>query len=417
MPVVLQKNYKSSLLAYIAFMLLVLPLLSNNAYSQRLQEDTIKALTLEEAVSLALDNNFQIKNSRLNIKKAGLLKNEAIKINPTQANLWQGQINSVIHDYALEVEQNFGSPLESYYLSKKANHQEKLSEKAFELKKREVKKETQLAYFDWIYLHHRKKLVKELMDHYQELDRISNIRKELGETDELSRLTAEDEFFKSKIELKKIRNKISMAENNLKMLLNTKHILKPKTDTLSLYAIKHQPLRGQDPISPAEERYYQEKIAIQNLEIKAQKAKFFPQIKAGYFNQQIDNTGGFEGWMVGVCLPLWFFPQKAKVEEARIDKLIAENKLFHQMKKQETAIKNLSHQLNIHHEEIVYFYTTGLKKAELIMKTAEKKYQEEEIEYKSYLESIKKAYEIKTNYLNAVKAYNKTAVKLEYFIN
>jgi cobalt-zinc-cadmium resistance protein CzcA len=412
----LHRRFNLTYIACISLSILSLLASNHKGLGQQLREDTIQSLTLDDAVTIALDNNFEIKHSRLQIEKAGYQKKQAIQIKPTKAQLWQGQINCMYHDHSLEIEQNFGSPIESYYLSKKASHQEKLKEKAHELTKNMVEKETKLAYFDWIYLYHKKRLVKDLMDYYREFSRISNIQNDLGETDELIRLTAEDKFMKSKTDLKNIRSQINIAENKLKMLLNTKHSLLPVTDTLSLYKIKHQPLTGENPISTLEEEYLQEKVSVRNYEIKAQKAKFFPEIYAGYFSQQINRTGGFEGWMAGISVPLWFFPQKARVEQARIDKIIAENNYSHQLKKQETAIKNLSHKLNIHHEDIVYFYSTGLNRAELILEKAETRLAKEDIDYDKYLDYIVKAYEIKTDYLNAVKNYNKTAVKLEYYV-
>ena len=37
--------------------------------------------------------------------------------------------------------------------------------------------------------------------------------------------------------------------------------------------------------------------------IKVEKSKYFPDIYAGWFNQQIDGNKGFTGWEAGVSLP------------------------------------------------------------------------------------------------------------------
>lgn len=180
--------------------MLILPLL---AEGQIIKEDTIRSLTIEDAVSLALDNNIEIKNTALERKKTEYNKGSSIQIKPIRAEYRRGQINSYLNDQWLEVYQNFGSPLESYYNRKKAEHEINAKEKELKLTKLEIEKETKLVYFNWIYLYNKKKIIQQQLEKYKELARVVDIREKMGESDRLSKFMAQSQFHKAKTELKK----------------------------------------------------------------------------------------------------------------------------------------------------------------------------------------------------------------------
>src|SRR5690606_37967366 len=78
--------------------------------------------------------------------------------------------------------------------------------------------------------------------------------------------------------------------------------------------------------------YSKQGIEIAEKEKKVAGAKFLPDLNVGYFNQTLigtplNNSGElatsqnrFQGFQIGLSLPLWFGPQAAKVRAADINR-------------------------------------------------------------------------------------------------
>jgi cobalt-zinc-cadmium resistance protein CzcA len=387
-----------------------------HSFGQQFKEDTIHSLSLDAAINLAIDNNLNIKNAALEVDRAKSSQNGIIELSPTDFHYHRGQLHSTNTDGVFTVSQTLKWPFASYYSSKVAEGKTDMKETWFEMTKKKIARDTKIAYFHWVFLHNKKKIVRHKMNLSEELMNVSKKQLDHGALEELEYLQAASDHYSIQKEIKNIRNQISIAENNLKLLLNTNHRLLPQPDTLDLYEIQYTSMNPNEVIDPLFIKYFQKKVTVSDWQIKQQKAKLFPEITAGYFSQSISNQTGFDGWMLGISLPIWFKPQQTRIEQAKIDKAIAENQVKQEIKAQETMIKNLVHKLNTAYEEILYFHNIGLREAESIINLSRKKYDQEEMDYSDYISNLYKAFHIKANYLETVKNYNQIAVELEFFI-
>lgn len=400
-------------LVFFLFLFLT-PAISNG---QKYQTDTVRSIDLEEAMQIAKDNNLKLKNAGLRTEQAEKNKQGLINLKPTEINYKRGQLYSGGIDRYFEVVQGIDSPLKTVYKNKKFQHEKRMHEIDVELTKDEVLREVKLAYFDWIFLFNKEKILQKKVNLYKEFRRISKLKNDLGETALLEYTTAETQFMEAKNELNKVFNEMAIAKNNLKELLNIDHTIIPAKDTIDIYKINYKIDESGRYKSTLLRDYYDHRLKVAKQELKMSKAELFPDIRFGYFDQEINNVQGFNGWMVGVSVPLWFLPKNAEIQKAKIQTQITRNELKRQMNKQENEIKNLAHKLNTYHDQIVYYRNEALDQAERLQNMARKKYDNEDIEYYEYLESLKNAYTIKLNYLRLVRDYNKTASKLEFYIN
>lgn len=405
-------NKASSIIILIG--LLSVPQLSRG---QQTQTDTLQAINLQEAIQTAMDHNKQIQNAELRIKQTAANKQKIIDLKPTELNLQRGQINSSLEDQYFEVTQSLGSPIKSIYQGKKVRKEIALKKTESEIIRRELTRDVKTAYFEWIFLHNKRKIIREELALYEEFNRIASLRHDLGDTPLLEKTTAETKFLEAKNRLKSIHNEIAMARNNLQTLLNIDYSIQPETDSLKIHRMEYHVTDSGKYISPLIKKYYQQQLEVSEQELKMTRAELFPEITAGYFNQEINQEQGFSGWSIGVAIPLWFLPQNAEIQKAKLQTQIQQNDLAYQLQKQNKTIKNLAHRLNTFHEEILYYHSKALKQADLLLETATKKYNNEDIEYFEYMQSLKNAYDIKINYLQTVKEYNQTASKLEFYIN
>ena len=63
---------------------------------------------------------------------------------------------------------------------------------------------------------------------------------------------------------------------------------------------------------------------------------------------------------------------------------------------------------------LAYYETDGKSLSEEILKTAFLSYQNGEIDFFQYIQSIENGYEIRLSYLNSLNAYNQTIIAINY---
>lgn len=404
-------TFHKSLRIILPFLLLI----TFTGKAQQTVDDEKVILSLDQAVNMALQNHPEVKNANLDVQLAKALKSGAIDLPATSATYTRGQINSALVDQHLEISQEFGS-LPQYFLNRKT--METGIEMAENLRKqitKQVTAEVKKSWYNWIFLANCLQLVQQQDSLYAEFLRIAALRHKLGATSLLELTLAETKVATSKNVLVQYKNNLHVAENMLKtLLLFEGELIIPELET-SLYAIA---------ASPGEERfpgglhmnYYLLKTQRLETAIKAERAGFFPSFSAGYFNQEIDQVPGFEGWMVGISVPVWFFPIKAKVQHARIKKNKAVNEYVYYENAIQNEIQNLILQLDNQYNQILHYQQNMLRQADVLVRSAGSQLANESIDYLTYMESISAAIEIQMSYLEVVNGYNQTAIQLEQYI-
>ncbi|OFX88088.1 MAG: multidrug transporter AcrB [Bacteroidetes bacterium GWF2_33_16] len=387
---------------------------SSSLYAQEGNSET-QNITIDQAVEMALTNNPVLKNAGLSIQSAKKGKQAILNFAPTEFSYQKGQMNSKLIDHSWEINQNFGSLLTHYQTSKFVNQNIALSHTEFEIAKKEITVQTKIAWFNWIHLINQFKIKQEQVSLFSEFVRIAQLKYKMGETNLLEQTLAETEFAKSKNELQKINEQLLIAENNLKQIMNSEGDFLPASDSMYIYqlpAVQKDSERFDNSIITD---FYQNKYNLENTKYNLERSKYFPEISAGYFSQQIDQVSGFTGWSIGISVPLWFLPQNSSVQQAKIEKEKAFNTLEYQRFNLSKEIENLVIQLDQLQNDLIYYYENALKKAEVLSQTAQIQFEKEEIEYFEFLQSIKTAQDIKSEYLTTLYNYNKTAIELEFY--
>lgn len=378
-------------------------------------ESEMQKLSIEQAVELAQKNNPGIKNAVLSIQSAKKQKQGILNFEPAEFSYQKGQINSDLIDYSFEINQNFGSLLTHYQTAKLVNQNISLSEKEYLIIEKELVAQTKIAFFKWIYLINYFKIKQEQVNLFKEFVRIAQLKYELGETNLLEQTLAETEYAASKNELLKVTEQLIIAENNLKQTMNAEGNFIPESDSLYIYQLP----AGTDPNERFSNsillNYYENLYSVENVKYNIERSAYFPEISAGYFNQQIDLAEGFTGWSIGLRMPIWFLPQNAKVQSAKIEKEKALNNFEYQKFNLQKEIENLVIHLDQIQNDLIYYHESALKKAKLLKRTAQIQFEKEEIEYMEFLQSIKTAQEIDLAYLETLYNYNETAIKLEFY--
>jgi cobalt-zinc-cadmium resistance protein CzcA len=162
--------------------------------------------------------------------------------------------------------------------------------------------------------------------------------------------------------------------------------------------------------------YLHSGLLVSEQNVKVQKSSISPRLGFGYFNQSIDKYKGFDGWEVNVKFPLWFRPNNAQIQSAKIQKEMANNAFQQQRFSVISDLNVLKNQRNTLMNKLETYEQKSLKNADLIIENADLLYRNGEIEYLEYIRSIGQAISIKLSYIDNMHEYNKTTLKMNYLV-
>lgn len=98
----------------------------------------------------------------------------------------------------------------------------------------------------------------------------------------------------------------------------------------------------------------------------------------------------------------------------RLETEIAKTENQNQLVQMGHRIQNLKTVLSQKETALAYFETEGNPLANEILRMAQNSFQQGEIDYFQYIQSIENAYQIKIEYLNSLDEYNQTLLQLHY---
>ena len=199
-----------------------------------------------------------------------------------------------------------------------------------------------------------------------------------------------------------------------RQLLSAKTQLLPLSDEMQLYEI----VRSNDNNTLQDNlmlSYYDANYRLARMDEAIAKSQYFPEVKAGFFYQDINPDNGLYGWQVSVGIPLWINSQQAEIKQYKIKSEIARNELEYNKSLITYEIENLKYNLNKYFRQILHYEQEALPQAEILLQTARYQLQAEEIDFTEFLQSVSLAIQIRSDYLSVINLYNQTSIQLEIY--
>ena len=367
----------------------------------------------EKIVSLAIENNKEIKATLLQLEKAKEVIKTAYSFDKTNLYYSYDQNNLALNNEPLRVfgiQQRFDFPT-VYEAKKKVLESELDKEKArFELQKNKLTLAISKVYENIVYLQNQENSYSYLDSLYQNFSKASNRRFELGETNYLEKITAQAkagqiqtkkaQIEKDKLAQYEVLNSLVQSEEKT-IVLNTK---------MSPIAISFN--------SSGKELYltYLERITTTyNKQLSLQKKQWLPDINVDCF--QGSNNGlsqSLYGIQVGLAIPILFSGTTTKIKVAQLDLKSWEQQKQNEEQKMVQYLSQKEKELAKYHEAILYYNQFGKKLSDEIIKVAHLSYKNGEIDFFQYIQSLENATAIQIDYLDTVFHYNTTQLELIY---
>ncbi|MDN3686343.1 CusA/CzcA family heavy metal efflux RND transporter [Cyclobacterium jeungdonense] len=367
----------------------------------------------KEAWNRALENNFDLAAVRLAVENRKVLTKTAwdlpsslifVGTEENQRNLEGDGVD------AFGFQQYIDFP-GVYVARKKVLEKERLlAEDTYDLRTLALKKQVYKACYQLDYLVKKKRQYAGFDSLYQDLFRASEKRYASGMTNRLAMVMAKARSEKIRVNYSQLDQQIQIAYRQLQEVVQSSDTLQVTVPALGLEFSELPSLENHpsyDYLVHQKERFSAERKQMQN--------KLLPGFYVQYMFQKVDGISGFFGYQAGIQLPLWFGPTRARVQSARLSVYQSENKIDDLSIRWESALNQKKTALEMHIKELDYYTREALPLAKEIVSTAQKSFDNGEIDYLEYIRSLEYATEIEMDHLDLLNKYNQTVLDIHYF--
>ena len=389
-----------------------------------------RTLTIEEALKLAYENNYEVKAMSLDIKSKEALKATARQLPQLQLGTEIGQYNSPATEYAFNVSQTIPFPTLFHAKKEVINSEIEIQKQTQSIYVNDLRKAIRLYYYQLAYFNHNDEKLSYLDSIYAEFIRIGNIRYNAGEIKKIEINTAQVDQGKIRLLKKQNERWIRATQENLRTLLNiTDSILLPPH-------LNYEPL-AYTGITDSLDLHHHPKVQLLLQEIsriekskKVELAEQLPEFTLGYSNQSLmgmhpvngietyfDKKDRFHVFNLGISIPLPTGSQRAKQRSLTLQKQAMENRVMMEEQNLELALKNAVNQYKTELEVYQYYVEQALPNSEQIVQAAKVGYRTGEISYLEYMHALEAITDTELKYLESIQDLNKTVIEIYALIN
>ena len=371
-----------------------------------------QTVSLEEAVTIALENHPRLKTATASIERSRASRGESWEVSPTTFNYSWGQINGETrNDNQMEITQSLGSLLTPFYKNALVNRQVATGEYYRDLVKKEITAEVKRAWAYYQYAFHLCALYKEQIEWAGRLRKASQLRYEQGDITLLERNMSSTLVADLQTRLSQAEEELQLATRRFSWTCYSDSPLLPMDTTLVLFPARVAEIAPSD----IHLNYFRSVADEKKAMLRIERSRFFPELSVGYVRQKIAPLSGLDSWMVGISFPVLFFPQHSRVRQAKIDSYIARTEAESNIRQLKNKVEELSVALRKEGEHIRYYTTGALPEADALLKSATVQLKENETDITQFVQSLNAAREIRRGYIEAVYAYNISALELELY--
>lgn len=374
-------------------------------------------LTAEQTVQMAIENNNGLQAYSKMIDQSKQLVGSAFNIDKTHIYYSSDQNNIAENGLPLDVigiSQSLQFP--TLYGAQRNMEKQKVAVTTQEylLNERMLTKEVYKAYYNVIYSNNLVKQYSYLDSLYSQFAEAAKKRYAVGETNLLEKLLAETKQKEIFIALSQAKEEVSKSNTLLNQWVQSDSLITVVGDRLPKLQREEFTLTNHPGLS-----YYDATERLAKSSLSVEKQKLLPDLQVSVF--QGTNNGDYakhyNGFQVGVSVPLWFGAHTSKIKAAKTETLIVANEYENYKLQLQSKYESLLSDLKKLETTITYYELTGKNLSEELIRTSSKAFQNGEIDFLQYVQLLENAKNIEITYLENLNKYNNTVLELNYVTN
>lgn len=383
-----------------------------------------QTFSLQQAMDQALQYSPYLKVTELDIERHETLKRAAPDIPKTDFQLLYGQYNSIEkHDNNITITQTLPFPTTVARQVQHAKARLTAAEYRYEMTRQELLYEVKRTFFELLYLKERKKLLLHQDSLLLALSNTAALRYKTGEATLLEKTAAETQRSEARNQVQRVQSDYQIVVSRLAALLNC------PADGTDGELFELPPLAldtGLLQRNPAL-KFSRQQIRIAESGYKLQRSTMMPDIRFGYFNQTLigpQNVNGvettfgpdrrFQGFQVGLTIPIWFFNWTASSEAAKLSNQMALHDAAQTQLQLSGRWLQAVGEMDKARNNLIYYKDQALPNVELLTRQNFRSYETGEITYTTFLLNAQNALRIQEAHLAAVNEWNQSIINYEF---
>lgn len=397
--------------------ILLVCLFTASAHAQTASTEESTRITFEEAYSIALRNNLQLKGSGIALERSQTLTNTYFNIPKTGlfAENEDARPSDLRGILKIGVSQSLEWP--GIYTAQKNLLQQQMLSVSYskQVKILEVRRNVQSTYYELWYQQNKQQLWRTLDSFYQESARIANLRVKTGESAGLDSISANAKSQEVNLQLKTIQNDIQAQQTTLRAWLNIDTFFLAVSTALQKVDVEYNPSYDNHPSLLVQKQA----VNVAQADLMVARRRALPEFSGRFFSQRLYGLPDpYSGFSVTMGVPLLGAGNyRSKVKAARLETEYQQTIYDYDRQVFSAQIMQLQQALAKNRQMLDYYESSGLRQADAIMKAASIAYRGGEISFAELSQYLNQAIDIRKNYLDALNQFNQNAIQLNYYLN
>lgn len=375
-------------------------------------------ITMSDAVRIAAENNQRIKSAQLNIEKDRALKLTSFNIpKPELFVEYEGVKGSLSNSESrkIGITQQLEFPTNYFLRSDVLNSQVRISQEELNNQLNDLKSDVKTNYSILLLQFKLLQTSRENLSIYNDFLLVAQRKFDVGETSSLEVLNAKVSRIKFENEIKNLESAIKVTQSELRNLLNISYDIIPTEEltyteiSLSREELLQRALQYNPELQIV--KYRKQKFSNQ---LSLSKGELLPNLSLSYYNQKLGNDNGFWGMELGLGIPLWFWgAQTGNIRASNYEVQIASREEINLRKDIENDLNKSFEDYINSLRQLKFFTEEAIKETDEIFRQAKISYEQGEIGFFEYLQSLRIVYDTRIQFLNAIYSYNQSIINLE----
>ncbi|MGM0377080.1 MAG: efflux RND transporter permease subunit, partial [Bacteroidota bacterium] len=388
-------------------------ILSGNVAAQEPAADQ-SAVTLDEAIEMALSNHPDIRSGELGMEKQEKEKTLVYDLPDTKVAFENEKEGSGRQRWS--VEQEFNSPFEYAARGKLANRRIDLSKERMSRIRARVVRDVKLAYNKVLFAKQKLSLMQELENHFSRLKESGDLKYETGDISHLENVSSQSKFKEIRLKKEQARMELNNRLNELQEVVFAEAPVAVEDSALRAFEFSADSAGKTLPEGNPDLKVSESNLAANKAQSKVIQSVSWPDPFVRFSKTDINGGDGFNAFEVGLKFPVDFWGERARNQSARIDFEITREQHQAFKKSMETGFLNARNQLKNYQKQLQFYRDDRLKEAGLIAKNAQTQYEAGNIDYLQYVQYFDQSTRIRLNYLEVLRGYNEAVIEMEYLL-
>ncbi|MBL7718949.1 MAG: CusA/CzcA family heavy metal efflux RND transporter [Flavipsychrobacter sp.] len=374
-------------------------------------------ISFEDAYSIALSNNLQLRSSDIALRRSQSLTGTYFDIPKTGIFAENEDQRPSDNQGILKIGVSQAIEWPGIYSARRNMLRQQVRSFTYtkQLRALEIKRNLQATYYALWYHQSRQQLWQQLDSFYSESAAIARLRVKAGESAGLDSISASAKSMEVRLQLKTIQNDLQIQQTALKALLNTDTVYLPEDAMLGKIETDYLPTITEHPSLLVQ----QQAINVANADLKIARLSAMPEFSGRFFSQRLYGLSDpYSGFSVTMGVPIFGIGNyRNKIKAAKLEQDYQQTLYNYESQILGAQLQQASQSIDKSRQMLQYYESVGLSQADAIIKAANLSYKGGEISFAELSQYLNQAMDIRKNYLEALHQYNQQAIQLNYYLN